>query len=76
MFICNESVMNGTVTMDNIITLIDKPTFEEAVSYFKEKCGDKITHEFNDSTRFSFRIKQNEIYQVYGYISNKEAKVI
>ena len=80
MFALTEQVMNGTVTMQIITALIDKPTFEEAVHYFKEKYGNEagIEIKLEDADNFAYVIpqKSDELFSVYGYIAKAPLKVL
>lgn len=79
MFVCTDQIMNGTVTMETVTALIDKPTFKEAVQYFKEKCVDKIGVIFEDTEdRFSYSVRQepSAMFDVVGSISKEPLKIL
>lgn len=78
MFIVQEQIMNGTVTMDIITTLIDKPTFSEAVAYFNEKCGKNLIVTSDTPNEFTFQVlqKSDEPFMVYGSIRPTPVKVL
>lgn len=76
MFIVKESLLNGTVTMNVEVSILDFKVWQEAVNYFIQKYGLGIEVLENNNERVSYRVKRNTGFQVYGLIENKEAKVL
>ena len=78
MFACVDQVLNGTVTMQIITSVIDKPTFAEAVKYFKEKYGSNIEISEDSKDRFSYRVKQEAKtgFAVFGSIEREPLKLL
>ena len=78
MFAVNEYIMNGTVTIATVTSLIDKPTFAESVQYFKEKYSYTIEIKTDTIDSFTFSVPQSNIdnLKMWGQILPKELKVI
>ena len=72
-FILNEQLLNGTVTMDIWTKGIIADSFEEAVQKLKNNSLDRIKIHKDDSDGFHFSVPQNEgvSFEVYGIMNNK-----
>ena len=82
-FILNESLMNGTVIMETIITVYQAENFKKAVYRLKNSLAGlrknnkevDVVIENNDSRLFSYIIK-GQTFPVWGYMANKEHAII
>ena len=78
-FILNESVLNGTVTMSNIITGIEAENFIEAcdkVKTFKAFTEGKVTINRENYNEFQFEILQESNWNVFCKMKNEELKIL
>jgi hypothetical protein len=80
-FLLNESVMNGTVTMKVISTGVEAPTFAEAVAKVKNletfRSLLKVEIREDSSERFSYIILGQEgPFNVWASMDNKELQVV
>lgn len=80
-FILNEQVLNGTVTMSNVITGIDAENFIEAcekVKTFKSFTEGKVKILMENYDEFGFEIIQDEStrWAVFCEMKNEELKII
>lgn len=76
MYILHESVMNGTVTMNNYIAVINTNSFEKAVEKIKQTIStwDAVIIT-DDGERFVYKIK-NGALPLIERIENKEVSII
>lgn len=79
-FILNEEVLNGTVTMSIHSKGIEAETFEEAVEKLKRSFTEKIIiHEnYDNNYSFNFSVIQPDptSFQVVGRMENKPLEII
>lgn len=74
-FILKESILNGTVTMQTIVTGIEADSFKEAINKLKEFSGYKnLNAEINNDTEeyFSYSI----LFKLHGIMDNKSLKML
>jgi hypothetical protein len=77
-FIVDESVMNGTITVGHSITGINANTFDEAKIILKKQCYKmdlKASFDENDK-RIKWIIDNHNWYPTYGIMENKELYMI
>ena len=78
-FILNEQVLNGTVTINNIITGIEAENFLEAVKKvktFKSFIDGIVEITDENNNEFIFRVLQESSYKVLCVMKNEELKVL
>jgi len=80
-FILNEHVLNGTVTMNNIITGIEAENFIEAcdkVKTFKSFTEGKVKINRENYDEFEFEVIQDEStpWMVFCEMNNEELKIL
>ncbi len=79
-FILNEQVLNGTVTMSNVITGIEAKNFSEAikkVKTFKSFTEGDVQIIDEKSNRFTFMILQKQTtWTVFCEMKNEELKIV
>lgn len=72
-FILTEKIMNGTVTMDIITTLMEAPTWEVAFEKLTKFPNWKLAEDLTQNDDFiSYRIGMS----CWGQLSKKSAKVM
>ncbi len=79
MYILNESVMNGTVTVSITSTIIKANTYAEAKKKVKARAKKnkvQITNESTSPNGWSFTIPQSGSLGLMGFLSNKKVSVI
>lgn len=75
MFVINEQLMNGTVTMDVETILVNEDTWGAAVKKVKSMLTIEIT-ECNEN-RLTYTVPQtSSMFTVWGIMKNKEAKTL
>ena len=79
-YLAIDQVMNGTVTMQTVISGIRATSFKEAVQQFKSKCKEKvslqITQESNDTFTYTIIQEQNSYLSVCGHIQYEPLKML
>jgi hypothetical protein len=81
-FIINESVMNGTVTIDSYFTAIEAETFDNAkgtlLNFFDSKKDFIYEIIVNDDKVLSYKIKNKEdnCFIVYGRLKNDKLRFL
>lgn len=78
-FILNESLLNGTVTMSNIITGIEAENFIEAcdkVKTFKAFTDGFVKIIKENYNEFKFEILQESNWNVFCEMKNEELKIV
>ncbi len=79
LFITNESIMNGTVTMENIINGIEAETFDEAKTILKNRykyLGFEVKYGINNNDMIIWTIDNDEGLPTYGRMENKELFIL
>jgi hypothetical protein len=85
MFLLNESMMNGTVTMRVTSRTINAPSFEEAVQYVRKVAaqnGAIFENEITNDAGWSYTVKQQDpspgyvIFGCNGFLSRTEVQML
>jgi hypothetical protein len=75
-YIVNESILNGTITVDSIISGIEAETFEKAMEKLKSRFSGRIEILHEDTQSISFYNKQECGFRVRGIMKNKPLKIV
>ena len=81
-YILTEKIMNGTVTLNIITTIFRSQSFKKIINKLKVEMSKlnehrliKFSIENDNEEKFSYNI-EGEDYLLYGYILNKEQKIV
>ena len=83
MYILNENLLNGTVTIDTYTTLVNTDSFDKAIQKIKDSYLNKtvnlvIIEENDDIFRYYHETSNNDdmYFKLFGVMRNEEARTI